>query len=128
MGLILPLLILWWISEAEKRKKAARPRTYSRPRLDPSLRMAVIRRDGYMCQLCRKPVHPRDVHIDHKTLAHFERLELVPEAADDRPREIGWDMRVDLHRHSDLAVPHDLYGDRGYTSRAASSDPQVWLP
>ena len=43
----------------------------------------------------------------------FERLELVPEAAERRPREIGWDTRVDLHRHSDFAVSHDLHGDAG---------------
>lgn len=44
-----------------------RPRTSApaRPQLPPRLRLAVIERDGYVCQLCGAEVEPTDVHIDH---------------------------------------------------------------
>jgi hypothetical protein len=37
----------------------------TRPKLAPSLRAAVIQRDGYVCQLCWGDVAPGDVHLDH---------------------------------------------------------------
>lgn len=36
-----------------------------RPAISTSMRAAVIARDGYVCQLCRGPVEPNDVHLDH---------------------------------------------------------------
>ena len=36
-----------------------------RPTVSPSLRAAVIARDGLVCQLCNGGVEPDDVHLDH---------------------------------------------------------------
>lgn len=36
-----------------------------RGRMDPIVRNAVIRRDGYVCGICSEPVEPNDVHLDH---------------------------------------------------------------
>lgn len=37
----------------------------SRPSISPTLRAQVIARDGYICGICRLPVEPTDVHLDH---------------------------------------------------------------
>ena len=36
-----------------------------RPGISPTIRAAVIARDGYTCQLCGGGVEPGDVHLDH---------------------------------------------------------------
>ena len=37
-----------------------------RPAISADLRRRVIERDGYVCQLCGGPVHPSDLHLDHR--------------------------------------------------------------
>jgi hypothetical protein len=52
-----------------------------------------------------------------------ERFELVPEAVQGRPGEIGRDVGVDLHRHGDLAVSQDLHGDAGVDVQGGQQGP-----
>jgi hypothetical protein len=47
--LTIVLFVVWAIAYDAYHVKHPRP-VYTRPRLDPYLRMAVIRRDGYVCQ------------------------------------------------------------------------------
>jgi hypothetical protein len=52
-----------------------------------------------------------------------ERFELVPEAVQGGPGEIGRDVGVDLHRHGDLAVSQDLHGDAGVDAQGGQQGP-----
>ena len=52
-----------------------------------------------------------------------ERFELVPEAVQGRPGDIGGDVGVDLHRYGDLAVSQDLHGDAGVDLQGGQQRP-----
>ena len=67
-------------------------------------------------------VQQRSTAVAHSSCSP-ERFELVPEAVQGRPGEIGRDVGVDLHHHSDLAVSQDLHGDAGVDVQGGQQGP-----